>query len=124
MILPYAVNLTIICLRLKNINSMRYWAPIILVLLSIVTIFFAFVGDGSFLKLYHLSKSLQAEQAHNVELRHQLIGLRREVVGVAKNNRILEQTARRELGLARRGEILVVFDDEETTLETEQKNKK
>ena len=92
---------------LKGYNR-RILIPI-LVLVSVM-IFFAFFGDKGLLQVYRLRKELKEIQRVNMELQRENERLRAEIDNLRTNKKYIEELARRELGLVRKGETVYQFD--------------
>ncbi len=92
---------------LKGYNR-RILIPILL-LLSVM-IFFTFFGDKGLLKVYRLRRELREIERANMELRRENRKLRDEISNLRTNKKYIEELARRELGLVRKGEIIYQFD--------------
>ena len=92
---------------LKGYNR-RILIPI-LVLVSVM-IFFAFFGDKGLLQVYRLRKELKEIERVNMELQRENERLRAEIDNLRTNKKYIEELARRELGLVRKGETVYQFD--------------
>jgi len=90
-------------------HTRRILIPIIL-LLSVM-IFFTFFGDKGLLQVYRLRRELREIERANKELQRENDGLRTEIDNLRTNKDSIEELARRELGLVRKGEIVYQFDD-------------
>jgi cell division protein FtsB len=73
-------------------------------------IFFTFFGDKGLLKVYRLRRELKEIQRANVELQQENERLRAEINNLRTNKKYIEELARRELGLVKKGEIVYQFD--------------
>jgi cell division protein FtsB len=82
----------------------------ILLLLSVM-IFFAFFGDKGLLQVYRLRRELREIERANKELQQENERLRAEIDNLGTNKSYIEELARRELGLVKKGEIVYQFDD-------------
>ena len=90
--------------------QMRRIVPgLILILLMVLTIHSLF-SDQSYAKLTSLDKSLELQQAKNAELNTEVVELKKRLVGLTTNDRVLEKTARNELGMARDDELIFIFE--------------
>ncbi len=79
-------------------------------LLVSVMIFFAFFGDKGLLQVYRLRGELEEIERVNAELRTENDKLRAEIDNLRTNKKYIEELARRELGLVKKGEIIYQFD--------------
>lgn len=68
------------------------------------------VGDGSYSRMQTLKRNLLVQKDKNSELKSQVTNLAEEVYGIQNDARALEKAARNELGLARPGEMVVIFE--------------
>ena len=73
-------------------------------------IFFTFFGDKGLLKVYRLRRELKEIQRANMELQQENERLRGEINNLRTNKKYIEELARRELGLVKKGEIVYQFD--------------
>ncbi len=92
---------------LKGYNR-RILIPILL-LLSVM-IFFTFFGEKGLLQVYRLRSELKEIERVNMELRRENERLRVEIDNLRTNKKYIEELARRELGLVKKGEIVYQFD--------------
>ncbi|MBX7145075.1 MAG: septum formation initiator family protein [Oligoflexia bacterium] len=83
---------------------------IILLFLALLAAFTTLISDGSYSRMRNLEQSVASQREKNQELKEQVGALRQEVQGLQHDDRVLEKAARNELGLARPGENLVIFD--------------
>ena len=81
-----------------------------ILLLVSVMIFFTFFGDKGLLQVYRLRRELREIERVNVELRQENERLRGEIGNLRTNKKYIEELARRELGLVKKGEIVYQFD--------------
>ena len=81
----------------------------ILLLLSVM-IFFTFFGEKGLLQVYRLRSELKEIERVNMELRRENERLRVEIDNLRTNKKYIEELARRELGLVKKGEIVYQFD--------------
>lgn len=96
---------------LQSSFRFRQLAPAVLLLLSTILVFFAFFGDESYVHLKALQAELGMQRTENATIGEHVGQMRSEVVGLQKNDRVLEKAARNELGMVRSNEILFVFKD-------------
>ncbi|MFB0507551.1 MAG: septum formation initiator family protein [Thermodesulfobacteriota bacterium] len=81
-----------------------------ILLLVSVMIFFTFFGDKGLLQVYRLRRELKEIERVNTELRKENDKLRAEIDNLRINKKYIEELARRELGLVKKGEIVYQFD--------------
>ena len=81
-----------------------------IVLLVSVMIFFTFFGDKGLLQVYRLRRELKEIERVNMELRQENERLRAEIANLRTNKKYIEELARKELGLVKKGEIVYQFD--------------
>jgi cell division protein FtsB len=86
----------------------RILVPILL--LISVMVFFTFFGDKGLLQVYRLRRELKEIERTNTELRQENEKLRAEIDNLRTNKKYIEELARRELGLVKKGEIVYQFD--------------
>jgi cell division protein FtsB len=86
----------------------RILVPILL--LMSVMVFFTFFGDKGLLQVYRLRRELKEIERTNTELRQENEKLRAEIDNLRTNKKYIEELARRELGLVKKGEIVYQFD--------------
>ncbi|MCB0317786.1 MAG: septum formation initiator family protein [Bdellovibrionales bacterium] len=67
-------------------------------------------SDKSYAKLNSLDKSLAYQQEKNIKLNEEVLELKKRLVGLSLNDRVLEKTARNELGMAREDELIFIFE--------------
>ena len=94
--------------RIRPRRTDRRWLQVVLVLIAVIVLADALVGEQS------MSSGRRARQAYNsadsdlVALREQNLHLRDQIRRLREDPETIEFVARKDLGLARRGEILVV----------------
>ena len=81
-----------------------------ILLLVSVMIFFTFFGDKGLLQVYRLRRELKEIGRVNMELQQENDRLRTEIDNLRTNKKYVEELARRELGLVKKGEIVYQFD--------------
>ena len=81
----------------------------VLMLVSVM-IFFTFFGEKGLLQVYRLRRELKEIERVNMELRQEDERLRAEIGNLRTNKKYIEELARRELGLVKKGEIVYQFD--------------
>jgi len=64
------------------------------------------LGDGSVLSLWKLKQEIATQQAENISLKERNRALEAEVLDLKQGYEALEERARAELGMVRRGETL------------------
>jgi len=92
---------------LKGYNNKRVLVTVLL--LVSVMIFFTFFGQKGLLQVYRLRKELKEIERVNVELRQENDRLKTEIGNLRTNKKYIEELARRELGLVKKGEIVYQF---------------
>ena len=81
----------------------------VLMLVSVM-IFFTFFGEKGLLQVYRLRRELKEIERVNMELRQENERMRAEIGNLRTNKKYIEELARRELGLVKKGEIVYQFD--------------
>lgn len=81
-----------------------------ILLLASVMIFFTFFGDKGLLQVYRLRRELREIERVDMELRQENERLIGEIDNLRTNKKYIEELARRELGLVKKGEIVYQFD--------------
>lgn len=89
---------------------MRRFTAIVVFGLAILTTALSFLSEESYPRLVSLRSGLARQMEKNAELREQVNDLRREVSGLQGDKRSLEKAARNQLGMARPGERVFIFD--------------
>jgi cell division protein FtsB len=92
-----------------KVYTRRIIVPILLFLS--VMIFFTFFGDKGLLQVYRLRRELREIERANKELQQENERLRAEIDNLMTNKNYIEELARRELGLVKKGEVVYQFDD-------------
>jgi cell division protein FtsB len=92
---------------------MRSTATILILLCALVAAAFSFLSDDGFSRLTALHRSLEQQQRTNEKLSETVQGLQRAVDGLQADARIVEKAARSELGMAKPGELVVIFEKKE-----------
>jgi cell division protein FtsB len=92
---------------------MRSTATILILLCALVAAAFSFLSDDGFSRLTALHRSLEQQQRTNEKLSETVQGLQRAVEGLQADPRIVEKAARSELGMAKPGELVVIFEKKE-----------
>ena len=95
---------------LKGYKGYKRRILIPILLLVSVMIFFTFFGDKGLLQVYRLRRELKEIERANMELRQENERLRGEIDNLRTNKKYIEELARRELGLVKKGEIVYQFD--------------
>jgi cell division protein FtsB len=73
-------------------------------------IFFTVFGDKGLLQVYRLRRELREIERVNMELQQENERLKAEINNLRTNKKYIEELARRELGLVKKGEIVYQFD--------------
>jgi cell division protein FtsB len=94
--------------KLSPRRADRRWLPAVLVLIALIVLADALVGEQSLSSSIRARKQYQAVGAELTALRGQNARLREQVQRLREDPDTIEYVARKDLGLARRGEILVV----------------
>lgn len=92
---------------------MRSTATLLILLCALVAAAFSFLSDDGFSKLTALGRSLEQQQRTNDKLSDTVRSLQREVAGLQSDPRTVEKAARSELGMAKPGELMVIFEKKE-----------
>lgn len=92
---------------------MRSTATLFLLLGALAIAAFSFLADDGFGKLAGLNRNLEQQQRTNTKLSETVQALKREVGGLQSDPRTVEKAARSELGMARPGEMIVIFEKRE-----------
>ena len=93
---------------------MRSTAILFILLGALALAAFSFLSDDGFGKLATLNRNLEQQQRTNAKLSDTVHALKREVSGLQSDPRTVEKAARSELGMARPGEMIVVFDKQDS----------
>jgi cell division protein FtsB len=86
-------------------------APVVILFLALTLCLLAFLGDESFTKLQSLRKDLQGESVDNQKMQGYVEKLKREVWSLKKDDRLIEKSARENLGMARPDEKIFLFKE-------------
>ena len=97
-------------LGLRGGELIRRIAPVVFLVLGLGAVVYSLLGDESYPRLRQLRSTLQSQKRTNAELREKVLKLRHEVRGLESDDRLLEKAARNELGMARPGERIFVFE--------------
>ncbi len=89
---------------------MRSTATLLILLCALVAAAFSFLSDDGFSRLTSLRRSLEQQQRTNEKLSETVEALQREVQGLQSDPRTVEKAARSELGMAKPGELVVIFE--------------
>lgn len=90
--------------------NMRSTATLFILLGALAVAAFSFLADDGFGKLAGLNRNLEQQQRTNTKLAETVQALKREVGGLQSDPRTVEKAARSELGMARPGEMVVIFE--------------
>jgi cell division protein FtsB len=93
---------------------MRSTATLFLLLGALAIAAFSFLSDDGFGKLSILNRTLEQQQRTNAKLSETVQSLKREVNGLHSDARTVEKAARSELGMARPGEMVVIFEKKDS----------
>ncbi len=89
---------------------MRKFAPIVLISLAALVLGLTVFGADGLAKLQELRASLEAQETKNAQSRRQVGSVKEEVDALQHQPRALERLARDELGMARPGEFIFIFE--------------
>ncbi len=81
------------------------WVPLILVALILLLQYPLWLGKGGWLKVWDLSRQIDAQKAENQKNRERNAVLDAEVRDLKQGTDAIEERARTELGLIRRDEV-------------------
>ncbi len=90
---------------------MKDLTALIIFIIAISIAFLTIYGGDSFSKLSSLRKSYDMQKAETDKVKSRVLELRREINGLQNDDRILEKVARNELGMARHGEVIYMFEN-------------
>lgn len=93
---------------------MRSTATLFLLLGALAIAAFSFLSDDGFGKLSNLTRTLEQQHRTNSRLSDTVQALKREVRGLQSDPRTVEKAARSDLGMARPGEMVVIFEKKDT----------
>jgi len=83
------------------------WPVFLLFVLVVALQYPLWLGRGGWLRVWEIDKSLQEQRAHNQRLEQRNAQLDAEVNDLKSGTDAIEERARYDLGLVRRGEIFV-----------------
>jgi cell division protein FtsB len=92
---------------------MRSTATLFILLGALALAAFSFLSDDGFGKLSNLNRNLEQQRRTNEKLSDTVHALKREVRGLQSDPRAVEKAARSELGMARPGEMVVIFEKQD-----------
>ena len=95
--------------RIVVSRSGQRWLRSVLALIAMIVLGDALIGEQSLATSLRARKEYRAAGANLVSLRDENARLREEVRRLREDPEKIEYVARKDLGLARRGEILVVL---------------
>ena len=95
-------------------RSRRRAARFFVILIAVVLLGNAIIGERGLVALFRSNGELMAISALIETLRAENDGLREEVRGLTEEPRRIEEIARQELGLIRRGERVLIIKDTPT----------
>lgn len=81
------------------------WVSLILVALILLLQYPLWLGKGGWLKVWELSRQVDAQKEENLKARARNAALDAEVRDLKKGTEALEERARNELGMVRRDEV-------------------
>ena len=94
------------------VSVMTRFFPYLLIFLALAIAGFTLFGANGYPRLQGLRQSLVSQSQSNFELGNRVERLRRDVVGLQDDDRMIEKAARTELGMARTDEMVFIFDQE------------
>lgn len=103
--------------------SLQKIAPLVILALAFITIGFLFLGESTYHQVSNLRGNLVQQREINNTLGDKVDKLKSEIYGIKNDRRALEKAARNELGMARPGEIIYLFDKKDNTTEQIQAKK-
>lgn len=103
---------------------MKQFAPLIVVVLAILTALLTVLGDDSYSRLSRFKETIVLQKEKNDVLRSRVEDLRLQVNGLLSSDRTLEKAARNELGMARPDEMIFLFEDTRNVSDRTQKVEK
>ena len=91
----------------------KSYLSLLLLMLLVVIQFPLWVGKGGWFDVWNLQREIVAQKEHNRQLEVEKISLEAQVIDLKDGYEALEELARSELGMIRRGELFyqVVGDD-------------
>jgi cell division protein FtsB len=87
----------------------------ILLILVIVLQYDLWVGDGSLATVWRLHQAVDAQQVENAGLKERNAALEAEVRDLKTGNEAIEERARNELGMIRKGETYIQVIEEQAS---------
>ena len=99
--------------------SFQKIAPIAILALAFITIGFLFWGENTYDQVTTLKENLAQQKQNNLVLGEKVDKLKSEIYGIKNDPRALEKAARNELGMARPGEVIYLFDKKDGAKEEE-----
>lgn len=91
---------------------MRILVAILLILFLLLQ-YDLWVGDGSLATVWHLKQEIKQQKAENRQLRERNRALEAEVQDLKQGLEALEERARNELGMIKKGETFIQVIEEE-----------
>jgi len=88
------------------------WLTALLVVLLIVLQYNLWIGPGSYANVSALQRQISEQQQINITLREENDQLSREVIALKSDLEAVEERARRQLGLIKKGETLYLIGEE------------
>ena len=93
--------------------SFQKIAPLAILTLAFITLGFLFWGESTYERVTTLKTNLHQQREKNLDLTQKVDKLKSEIYGIKNDPRALEKAARNELGMARPGEVIYLFDKKE-----------
>jgi cell division protein FtsL len=101
---------------LKSGLKKKYLLLLILIVFLILGIL-TFFGEKGIFHLFRLQKEVARIKERNIKLEEENQKLREEVKRLQSDKRYIEETARKELGMVKEGEVIYQFDTTPTKKE-------
>lgn len=89
------------------------WLTLLLLLFLVLLQYRLWFAEGSLAELHRLESELVRQDTVNLELRARNRELEAEVIELQRGTEALEEKARNELGMVKKGETLYVVTDKE-----------
>ena len=92
-------------------QKMPKLASIVILTLAVVLFFFAIAGNHGLLQLLRVEAEVESLSKQNRDLESEIVSLNNQIHSIKTSDEVLEKTAREELGLSKRGEIVYIFPE-------------
>jgi cell division protein FtsB len=87
------------------------WIPLILAVLILLLQYPLWFGKGGWFKVWELSREVETQKQANLQARARNAVMDAEVRDLKQGTDAIEERARSELGMIRRGEVFIQVDD-------------